>query len=89
MTDDDYHFVIIIIIILSLFNIILSFSLRFCIRTAFCLCIVRFFLGQIGCSNEKKKNLIINGIVETQFKLSFLTLLTGGKKCLEKPLQRE
>ena len=31
--------------------------------------------------------LIINSVSETQFKLSFLTPFTCGKKYLEKPLQ--
>ena len=43
-------------------------------------------LDQIDC-NKEKRIIIINWVSKTQFKLSFLTLFTGGKKCLEKPLE--
>ena len=41
------------------------------------------FLGQIDCNNEKKI-VIINWVLKTQFKLSFLTPFSGGKKMLGK-----
>ena len=44
-----------------------------------------FFLGQIDC-NKERNFLIINWVFKTEIKLSFLTLFTGGKKCLEKLL---
>ena len=44
-----------------------------------------FFLGQIDC-NKETKILIVNWVFKAQFKLSYVALFTGGKKCFEKPL---
>ena len=44
---------------------------------------IHFFLGQIDCTKEKKF-LIISWVFKTQFKMSFLTPFTAGKKMLGK-----